>query len=173
MGPRDLRSQTLPIIGQIQAFVHKTFRPTATAIIPARATPTRSVSTTMNGTGRSSSSTPTASAISRARWIRPSASPRPRKLADLTRAIAEAGDRIVLCGDFNVEPDSRTFAILAEAGLADLVTGRGHAGTRTSYYRKPARFADYMLVNDLVEVRRFEVVTEPEVSDHCPLLLEV
>jgi endonuclease/exonuclease/phosphatase family metal-dependent hydrolase len=30
-----------------------------------------------------------------------------------------------------------------------------------------------MLVNDRVEVRSFTVVTDPEVSDHCPLLLEI
>lgn len=96
-----------------------------------------------------------------------------QKLADLAKAIAMPGDRVVLCGDFNVEPDSATFELLAQAGLRDLVVGRGHAGTRTSHYRKPGRFADYMLVNDLLEVRRFEVVTDPEVSDHCPLLLEI
>ncbi|MBX9458269.1 MAG: endonuclease/exonuclease/phosphatase family protein [Rhizobium sp.] len=96
-----------------------------------------------------------------------------QKLAELARAIAVPGDRIVLCGDFNIEPDSATFGLLAEAGLHDLVTGRGHEGTRTSHYRKPGRFADYMLVNDIVEVRRFDVVTDPEVSDHCPLLLEI
>jgi exonuclease III len=28
-------------------------------------------------------------------------------------------------------------------------------------------------VNDVVDVKRFEIVTDPEVSDHCPLLLEI
>jgi endonuclease/exonuclease/phosphatase family metal-dependent hydrolase len=91
----------------------------------------------------------------------------------LIEAVAEEGDRLVVCGDFNVEPGSRTFEILAEMELADLVVGRGFSGTRTSHYKKPGRHADYMLVNGAVEVRAFAVVEQPEISDHRPLLLEV
>ena len=91
----------------------------------------------------------------------------------LIEAVAEEGDRLVVCGDFNVEPGSRTFEILAEMELADLVVGRGFSGTRTSHYKKPGRYADYMLVNGVVEVRAFAVVEQPEISDHRPLLLEV
>jgi endonuclease/exonuclease/phosphatase family metal-dependent hydrolase len=93
------------------------------------------------------------------------------RFAALIQQVAEPGDPVVACGDFNVEPESRTFAVLAELGLADLVTGRGHAGTRTALYTKPGRFADYLLVNPQVEVRDFAVIRAPEVSDHCPLLL--
>ncbi len=95
------------------------------------------------------------------------------KLVAICKAIMEEGDRLVVCGDFNVEPASATFEILAEIGLTDLVTARGFAGTRTSHYRKPGRFADYMLVNDGVEPLAFDVVAQPEVSDHRPLLLEI
>lgn len=95
------------------------------------------------------------------------------KLSDLVKAIGEPGDRIVLCGDFNVEPDSQTFDILRQVGLDDLVVASGRTGTRTSHYRKSGRFADFMLVNDAVEAKRFEIVVDPEVSDHCPLLLEI
>jgi len=96
-----------------------------------------------------------------------------RRLAELSTQISEAGDRLVVCGDFNVEPDSETFAILQKIGLTDLVTSRGFAGTRSSHYTKPGRFADYMLVNDAVTVIGFDVVSDPEVSDHCPLVLEM
>jgi endonuclease/exonuclease/phosphatase family metal-dependent hydrolase len=96
-----------------------------------------------------------------------------RKLAELAKRISEPGDRLVVCGDFNVEPDSGTFDILREIGLTDLVTSRGFSGTRNSHYTKPGRFADYMLVNDAVTVIDFDVVSDPEVSDHCPLLLEI
>jgi endonuclease/exonuclease/phosphatase family metal-dependent hydrolase len=95
-----------------------------------------------------------------------------RRLAALVARIAARDDPVVVCGDFNVEPDSRTFEILRRMGLTDLVTARGFEGTRTSYYTKPGRFADYMLVNGRVEVAAFAVVTDPEVSDHRPLLLE-
>lgn len=96
-----------------------------------------------------------------------------RRLAALVTSVAEAGDRLVVCGDFNVEPESSTFAVLGELGLRDLVVGRGFSGTRSSHYRKPGAFADYMLVNDEVDVRAFDVVAAPEVSDHRPLLLDV
>jgi threonine aldolase/endonuclease/exonuclease/phosphatase family metal-dependent hydrolase len=96
-----------------------------------------------------------------------------RKLADLVMRVAEPGDPLIVCGDFNVEPESETFAVLAEIGLTELVTTGGFQGTRSSHYPKAGRFADYMLVNQHVEVRAFTVVTAPEVSDHCPLVLEI
>jgi endonuclease/exonuclease/phosphatase family metal-dependent hydrolase len=96
-----------------------------------------------------------------------------RKFAAMCKAILEDGDRLVVCGDFNVEPSSTTFEVLAEIGLADLVTSRGFADTRTSHYRKAVRYADYMLVNGRVEPKAFEVVALPEVSDHRPMVLEI
>ncbi|WP_075215944.1 endonuclease/exonuclease/phosphatase family protein [Mongoliimonas terrestris] len=95
------------------------------------------------------------------------------RLAELVRFVAGKDDPVVVCGDFNVEPESETFRILAGLGLADLVTASGSDGTRTSHYGKPGRFADYMLVNEKVRVRRFEVVAMPEVSDHRPIVLEI
>lgn len=95
------------------------------------------------------------------------------KLAELVRRIASSEDALVVCGDFNVEPGSRTFEILGQLGLVDLVTTRGFESTRTSHYTKPGRFADYLLVNERVTVANFTVVKEPEVSDHCPLVLEL
>ena len=95
-----------------------------------------------------------------------------KNLVKLVRNVAEEGDRIIVCGDFNVLPDSETFAVLSDLDLVDLVTGRGFTDTRTSQYTKPNRYADYLLVNPAVTIDRFDVVREPEVSDHCPLLLK-
>ncbi len=95
-----------------------------------------------------------------------------QRFAALIRAVAQRGDAVIACGDFNLLPDSETFRTLAGLGLADLVTAHGHTDTRTSHYRKQPRWADYLLVNDLVRVDRFEVVAAPEVSDHRPLLLD-
>lgn len=95
-----------------------------------------------------------------------------KRLVQLVKNIAENGDRIVVCGDFNILPESETFAVLQELDLTELVTTRGFTDTRTSHYAKPNRYADYMLVNPAVEVDHFDVVRQPEVSDHCPLLLE-
>ncbi|MBX3568485.1 MAG: endonuclease/exonuclease/phosphatase family protein [Rhizobiaceae bacterium] len=93
------------------------------------------------------------------------------RFLDLVRRIARPEDLIVVCGDFNVTRDSETLRVLSAAGLTELVTTRGFAGTRTTRYGKPERFADYMLVNRPGEIAGFEVVYQPEVSDHCPLIL--
>lgn len=93
------------------------------------------------------------------------------RLADLVDSVAVEGDAVVVCGDFNVEPGSRTFDVLGRRGLIELVTARGYTGTRTSHYGKPGRFADYMLVNQSLADADFTVVYEPEVSDHTPLIL--
>jgi len=94
------------------------------------------------------------------------------RFAGLIEGLAEPGDATVACGDFNILPDSQTLRRLERLGLRDLVTGGGFAGTRTARYTKPDRFADYLMVNDRVPVRRFDVLRTPEVSDHCPLWLE-
>lgn len=96
-----------------------------------------------------------------------------RRLLVLSRQVSEPDDLSVICGDFNVEPNSETFGILAQGGFSDLVTGRGFESTRNSHYKKPGKFADYMLVNRADAVRSFDVTYDPEVSDHCPLVLEV
>lgn len=94
-------------------------------------------------------------------------------LVGLIDRIHMPGDRLLVCGDFNLTPDSETFRMLGERGLADLVTGRGFTDTRTSLYTKESRYADYMLVTPDVLVLDFDVVTEPEISDHRPLLVEI
>lgn len=92
------------------------------------------------------------------------------RLADLVRHSREPGDVVVVCGDLNLLPDSETFTILAGLDLVDLV---GPADTRTSQYAKPVRHASYLLVSDPAAVARFEILTEPEVSDHRALLVEL
>lgn len=93
-----------------------------------------------------------------------------KRLADLVTTAREDGDLTVVCGDLNLLPGSETFEILAGIGLVDLVRD---ADTRTSRYAKPLRHAGYLLVSDPSAVRRFGILTEPEVSDHRALLLEV
>ena len=101
---------------------------------------------------------------------------RKQQAAALVRLIERTrreNERLIVCGDFNVLPSSVTFDLLRTLGLSDLVIGRGHTDTRTSYYGKAERFADYMLVTPQVSVLSFDVVREPEVSDHRPLLLDM
>ncbi|NRP70761.1 hypothetical protein ILFOPFJJ_01642 [Ensifer psoraleae] len=94
-------------------------------------------------------------------------------LVGLVERVRRDNERLVVCGDFNVLPGSETFEVLGKLGLTDLVTSRGFTDTRTSYYEKENRFADYLLVTPQVKVNRFDVVEEPEVSDHRALFVEV
>ncbi|GAA2851361.1 hypothetical protein Acy02nite_34850 [Actinoplanes cyaneus] len=92
------------------------------------------------------------------------------RLVELLHRIRGPRDLVVVCGDLNLLPSSETFGMLAEAGFTDLV---GAADTRTSHYAKPVRHASYLLVSDVAAVEHFEILTEPEVSDHRALLLDV
>jgi endonuclease/exonuclease/phosphatase family metal-dependent hydrolase len=92
---------------------------------------------------------------------------------DLIKRVWPGHERLVVCGDFNVLPDSVTFETLGKLGLTDLVTSRGFTDTRTSHYLKDGRFADYMLANEAVGIVDFDVVAAPEVSDHRALLLDM
>jgi endonuclease/exonuclease/phosphatase family metal-dependent hydrolase len=85
-------------------------------------------------------------------------------------------DKIVVCGDFNVLPKSLTFEMLDTRVPRNLIKEFGITDTRTKYYDKPIethpRYADYMLVNSHVNVKKFDVPGDPEVSDHRPLILD-
>ena len=92
-------------------------------------------------------------------------------LVRLIERVWPASEPLVVCGDFNVLPGSGLFDALATLGLTDLVTTRGFTDTRTSLYTKPGRFADYMLTSPQLVVASFDIISQPEVSDHRPLLL--
>lgn len=76
----------------------------------------------------------------------------------------------ILCGDFNLKPDTKSIEIL-EKGMNNLVKIYGVKSTRTSYYEKAEKFADYIFVSPDVTVKDFQVLPD-EASDHSPLLLE-
>ncbi len=77
----------------------------------------------------------------------------------------------ILCGDFNLMPDTVSLRKFETAGLRDLVKEYGITSTRTSLYDKQLGYADYAFVSDGVTVKNFEVLPD-EVSDHAPLALE-
>lgn len=76
----------------------------------------------------------------------------------------------ILCGDFNLRPDTESMHIL-EQGMTNLITTHNIRSTRTRYYTKEEKFADYILTSPEIKVNRFSVMTD-EVSDHSPLLLD-
>jgi len=163
----------LPVIGQVQGFVHKDYSPDGYGDHP-RSRSAHGVRVWDHAAGRAVSVTHMHGLRDLAgKMDTPARAAQARKLLALSRQLGAPGDITVICGDFNVEPDSETLALMAEAGLTELVTARGIESTRTSHYKKPGRFADYMLIDRPEAVARFDVVTAPEVSDHCPLVLEL
>jgi endonuclease/exonuclease/phosphatase family metal-dependent hydrolase len=78
--------------------------------------------------------------------------------------------KVVLIGDFNLEPNTESVAIL-EKGMRNLIKEYDVTSTRSHYYPKPVKFADYAIVSKDLVVTRFEVLQDP-ISDHLPLLLE-
>lgn len=77
----------------------------------------------------------------------------------------------ILCGDFNLNPDTESIAILSK-GNRNLIQEYKVTSTRSSFYAKSfSKFADYVIVSPEVEVKNF-IILQDEVSDHLPLLLE-
>ncbi len=80
-------------------------------------------------------------------------------------------DPVVLCGDFNLLPDTQSLKMLEEFGLRNLIKEKGVISTRSSFYAKPEKFADYALVSKEIKINDFKVLTD-EVSDHLPLMFD-
>lgn len=78
---------------------------------------------------------------------------------------------LIFTGDFNLSPDTKSIKKIEEFGLRNLIKDYKITSTRTSFYSKPEKFADYTLVSDGIEVHDFKVLSD-EVSDHSPLYLE-
>lgn len=74
----------------------------------------------------------------------------------------------VLAGDFNLNPDTQSFRILNDTCPKDFIAEYGVTSTRSSFYPKPGKFADYIMTCGRVDASEFEVVPD-EVSDHLAL----
>ena len=90
---------------------------------------------------------------------------------NLASHLQKHDDPQIVCGDFNMRPDTKSMAIIESAGFRNLVTEFGVTDTRTSFYDKDERFADYILASSGITVNDFRVLPD-EVSDHAPLLLD-
>lgn len=89
--------------------------------------------------------------------------------------MEKAGERIILCGDFNLMPDTKSMMMLEEK-LENLIKKFNISNTRSRlspYFRSPEeqKFADYILVSSDIAVKDFQVFDD-QVSDHLPMYLE-
>ncbi len=80
-------------------------------------------------------------------------------------------NEFLICGDFNLEPNTESLKILEDFGLRNLIKKYGITSTRTSHYKKPVKFADYTLVSKGIKVKDFKILPD-EVSDHSAMYLE-
>lgn len=92
-----------------------------------------------------------------------------KKIINFTAKIA---GEYVLCGDFNLLPDTQSARLLEDSGMKNLIKEYNVTSTRTSLYSKPEKYADYIFVSPGVEIKNFSVMPDV-VSDHAPLFLEV
>ncbi len=165
--------RALPVVGQVQGFVHKGYAADGYGDHPR--------SRSAHGVRIYDHAAQRAVSVTHLHGLRdlagkmdtPARAAQAQRLWAISDAVSEPADLRVVCGDFNVEPGSETLRFLGQMGLTDLVTSRGFASTRTSHYAKAGQFADYMLISDAAAVAGFDVVTDPEVSDHCPLVLTI
>lgn len=92
-----------------------------------------------------------------------------RQMKQLADYIDTLGGPIILCGDFNLAPQSESLEIL-NAKLGNLSIKYNLPTTRTNLTPKN-EVCDYIFVNEQVKVKNFEASDEL-VSDHKALILE-
>ncbi len=91
---------------------------------------------------------------------------------NILKFISSLDRNVVFCGDFNLLPETKSILMFEESGFINLIKKYNIKSTRTSYYNKPEKFADYILISKNIGEKRFEVLTD-EVSDHSPLCVEI
>jgi len=107
---------------------------------------------------------------------------RDKKDTDRTRLVSnkllqlasEVAQPTIICGDFNLFPDTGSIKILKNKfrSLVDefnIMSTRPRSNVHNSTTKR--NVIDYIFINEKVEVKRFNVM-ESDVSDHLPLFLE-
>ena len=85
--------------------------------------------------------------------------------------IKKLEGEIILCGDFNLLPSTESIKMFEDFDLINLIKENNIISTRTSFYKKEEKFADYVFVSKGIKVNEFKVLID-EISDHSPLLID-
>lgn len=87
--------------------------------------------------------------------------------------IKNISNPVIVCGDFNLRPETQSIKKIEDFGLRNLIKEYGITSTRTSLYKKTSeKFADYTFVGRGIEVQDFQVLKD-EVSDHAPMQIVI
>ncbi len=93
----------------------------------------------------------------------------------IAQFLSETHGAKILCGDFNLMPETKSIKILQDTGLKNLISQFGITNTRNemswNIYANKQSFADYTFVSPQIKVKNFEVPYNL-VSDHLPMILE-
>ena len=76
----------------------------------------------------------------------------------------------IICGDFNLLPNTKSLLIL-EKDFTNLIKKYNITSTRSKFYNKPDKYADYVLVSQRIKVNSFSV-SNLNISDHLPMELD-
>jgi len=100
----------------------------------------------------------------------------PERLAQshqiVTAMHAAPGEKKIIIGDFNLLPQTQSIRIIEAAGYRNLIAEYALTDTRTVFYHKTPRLADYAFVSPAITVHDFRVDRSP-ISDHAALMLAV
>lgn len=89
---------------------------------------------------------------------------------NVVRFLDQISGPKILCGDFNMNPDTESMKILEEK-MRNLIKEYGVTSTRSRFHDYGSQFADYIMISSEIIVKDFKVIQDV-VSDHLPLLLE-
>jgi hypothetical protein len=100
----------------------------------------------------------------------------PERLEQSTHIISAMASAVaekkIIVGDLNALPQTQSIGVIERAGYRNLVSEHSITDTRTVFYDKAPRLADYAFVSEAVKVEAFCVDQSP-VSDHAALILTV
>lgn len=91
---------------------------------------------------------------------------------NIVQLLQDLRSQVVFCGDFNLLPNTESLKTIERFGLKNLIKEYNVQSTRTSFYAKEDKFADYILVSSETKIVNFKVLSE-EVSDHTALMVEI
>lgn len=80
--------------------------------------------------------------------------------------------KIILCGDFNLSPNTQSIQNIEDAGMTNLIKKYNIESTRTELFVHSEKHADYIFTSKDIDEKDFKVLPL-NISDHATLLLEI